>query len=124
MGIAATFSAQSKPVDVGDNAHCSVSLLCNGSGVSCGCRSLMRGVGAIGTGGAHVIDGGDTDETRGSCCGVCGWGERGTAFWGKFLGCGGQLGTWWAVSSMCLLLFDHLSSRAVAGACFEMAGVR
>jgi len=100
MGIAATFSAQSKPVDVGDNAHCSVSLLCNGSGVSCGCRSLMRGVGAIGCPsgavgmeGMHVVNGGDMFGTGGLCCGMHSWGE-GMAFWGEFLGCGGWLGAW------------------------------
>jgi len=131
MGIAAMSSTQLKCVDVGDDACCSISLLHSGGAVSHGCRSSTRGVGAVGcpsgavgTGGACVINGGDVVETGGSCCGVHGWGERGTAFWGEFLGCGGWLGVWWAVSSMCLPLFDGLSSRGVAGACFEMAGVR
>ena len=91
----------------------------------------MRGVGAVGCpseavgrGGTCVVDGGDAVETGGLCCGMRGWGERGMAFWGEFLGCGGWLGTWWAVSSMCLPLFDGLSSRAVAGAHFKMAWVR
>jgi len=96
MGIAAMSSTQLKHVDMGDNARHSISLLHGGGAVSCGCRSSMRGVGAVGcpsgavgTGGVHVVDGGDAVETGGSCCGVHGWGERGMAFWGKFLGCGG-----------------------------------
>jgi len=84
----------------------------------------MRGVGAVGTGGACVVDGGDAVGMGGSCCGMRSWGERGMAFWGEFLGCGVRLGTWWAVSSMCLPLFDGLSSWAIAGACVETAGVR
>jgi len=124
MGMAATSSAQLKRINMGDDACHSVSLLHNGGGVSHGCRSSTRGVGAIGTGGACVVSGGDVVGTGGLCCGMRSWGERGTAFWGEFPGCGGRLGTWWAVFSMHLSLFDGLSSRAVAGACFEMAGVR
>ena len=131
MGIAVASSAQLKHVDMGDNAYCSISLLHNGGAVSRGCRSLTRGVGAVGcpsgavgAGGAHVVNGGDTVGTGGSCYGMHSWGERGMAFWGKFLGCGGWLGMWWAISSMRLLLFDSLLSRAVAGAHFKMAGVR
>jgi len=96
MGIATMSSAQSKCVDAGDDTHCSVSSLCDGGATSCGCRSSMRGVGAIGcpsgavgTGGAHVVDGGDAVGTRGLCYGMRSWGESGMAFWGKFLGCGG-----------------------------------
>ena len=131
MGIAAMSSAQLKCIDMGDDARHSVSLLCGGGAVSHGCRALMRGVGAvgclsgvIGTGGACVVDGGDAVGTGGLCCGMRSWGKVGTAFWGSFLGCGDRLGMWWAVSSICLPLFDGLSSRAVAGARFETAGAR
>ena len=74
MGMAAMSSSQSKHVDVGGNACHSISLLCSGDAVSCGCRSSTRGVGAIGcpsgavgTGGVHVVDGGDVVEMGGSC---------------------------------------------------------
>ena len=131
MGMAAVSSTQSKCIDVGDDACRSVSLLCDGGAISCGCRALTRGVGAIGCpsravgmGGTHVVNGGDAVGTGGLYCGVHSWRERGTPFWGEFLGCGGWLGTWLAVSSLHLPLFNGLSSRAVAGACFKMARVR
>jgi len=112
-------------VDMGGDGHCSVSSFCDSGGMLfCGCGLSMRGVGAIGMRGVDIINAGDAVGTGGSCCGVHGWGEVGTACWGLFLGCGGQLGAWWAISSMCLPLSNRLLSRAVAGACFEMARVR
>jgi len=115
MGMAAMSSTQSKHVNVGDDARHSISLLCNGGGTSHGCRSLMRGVGAVGcpsgavgTGGAHVVNGGDAVGMGGLCCGVHGWGEVGMACWGLFLGCGdsGALG-WPFPACVCHCSMGH-----------------
>jgi len=125
MGMAAMSSTQSKCVDVGDDTRRSISSFCDGGGMLfCGCGSSTRGVGAVGTCGVDVVDTDDVVGMGGPCCGVCGWGEVGTACWGSFLGCGGQWGIGLAVSCLCLPLFDGLLSWAIAGACFEMAGMR
>jgi len=103
MGIAATPSAQSKCVDMGDDACCSISSLHDGGAISCGCRASTRDVGAIGcpsgtigTGGMHVIDGGDAVGMGGHAV-VCIAGERGgqpsgVCSWGVEVGwvCGGS----------------------------------
>jgi len=90
VGMAAMSSAQSKCVDEGGGSRCSISSFCDsGSVLFRGCESSTRGVGAVGMRGVDIIDAGDAVGTGGLCCGMCSWGERGTAFWGKFLGCGG-----------------------------------
>ena len=118
-------SAQLKCIDMGGGSRCSISSFHDSGGMLFhGCGSSTRVVGAIRMCGVDVIDAGDVVGMGGSCCGVLSWGERGMAFRGKFLGCGGQWCIGLAISCLCLLLFDRLLSGAVAGACVETAGVR